>query len=171
MHLSEFDYNRHEIERALFFLSNALQDSGHKTKPVLIHSFEVAEMLWERGLPQEVVVAGALHDVVEDTAVTIEDVTIHFGEKVALYVDALTLSESQNIDESFKRCAELGSDVLSIRAADLIKNSYYYHLASREMQKTLKEKYTRFLNMYGEQITESLRGKLYEIYELNVKSL
>lgn len=44
-HIAEFEYDRHEIERALFFLSNALQDSGHNTKPVLLHSIQVAEML------------------------------------------------------------------------------------------------------------------------------
>lgn len=47
-HIAEFEYDKHEIERALFFLSNALQDSGHNTKPVLLHSIQVAEMLWER---------------------------------------------------------------------------------------------------------------------------
>ena len=93
-HIAEFEYDRHEIERALFFLSNALQDSGHNTKPVLLHSIQVAEMLWERGYPQHVVTAAILHDVVEDADITVEDVKQSFGQQVALYVDALTISDT-----------------------------------------------------------------------------
>lgn len=93
-HIAEFEYDKHEIERALFFLSNALQDSGHNTKPVLLHSIQVAEMLWERGFPQDVVIAAVLHDVVEDTDITIDDVEQSFGHQVAVYVDALTVSDT-----------------------------------------------------------------------------
>ena len=139
-HIAEFEYDKHEIERALFFLSNALQDSGHNTKPVLLHSIQVAEMLWERGFPQDVVIAAVLHDVVEDTDITIDDVEQSFGHQVAVYVDALTVSDTQDIMQSFARTAELGSEALSIRAADLIQNSYYYHLASTDMQKRLRDK-------------------------------
>ena len=96
-HIAEFEYDKHEIERALFFLSNALQDSGHNTKPVLLHSIQVAEMLWERGFPQDVVIAAVLHDVVEDTDITIDDVEQSFGHQVAVYVDALTVSDTQDI--------------------------------------------------------------------------
>jgi len=111
-HIAEFEYDKHEIERALFFLSNALQDSGHNTKPVLLHSIQVAEMLWERGFPQDVVIAAVLHDVVEDTDITIDDVGQSFGHQVAVYVDALTVSDTQDIMQSFARTAELGSEAL-----------------------------------------------------------
>lgn len=93
-HIAEFEYDRHEIERALFFLSNALQDSGYNTKPVLLHSIQVAEMLWERGYPQHVATAAILHDVVEDADITVEDVEQGFGQQVALYVDALNISDT-----------------------------------------------------------------------------
>ena len=106
-HIAEFEYDKHEIERALFFLSNALQDSGHNTKPVLLHSIQVAEMLWERGFPQDVVIAAVLHDVVEDTDITIDDVGQSFGHQVAVYVDALTVSDTQDIMQSFARTISL----------------------------------------------------------------
>ena len=90
-HISNFQYDRHEIERALFFLSSALQESGHNIKPVFLHSIQVAEMLWERDFPQDIVIAAILHDVVEDTDVTIEEIKRKFGQQVAQYVDVLTL--------------------------------------------------------------------------------
>lgn len=170
-HIAEFEYNKHEIERALFFLSNALQDSGHNTKPVLLHSIQVAEMLWERGFPQDVVIAAVLHDVVEDTDITIDDVEQSFGHQVAVYVDALTVSDTQDIMQSFARTAELGSEALSIRAADLIQNSYYYHLASTDMQKRLRDKFVYFMELSGELLDEALVSELSKAYRRNVETI
>ena len=170
-HIAEFEYDKHEIERALFFLSNALQDSGHNTKPVLLHSIQVAEMLWERGFPQDVVIAAVLHDVVEDTDITIDDVEQSFGHQVAVYVDALTVSDTQDIMQSFARTAELGSEALSIRAADLIQNSYYYHLASTDMQKRLRDKFVYFMEQSGELLDEALVSELSKAYRRNVETI
>ena len=170
-HIAEFEYDKHEIERALFFLSNALQDSGHNTKPVLLHSIQVAEMLWERGFPQDVVIAAVLHDVVEDTDITIDDVGQSFGHQVAVYVDALTVSDTQDIMQSFARTAELGSEALSIRAADLLQNSYYYHLASTDMQKRLRDKFVYFMELSGELLDEALVSELSKAYRRNVETI
>ncbi len=170
-HIAEFEYDKHEIERALFFLSNALQDSGHDTKPVLLHSIQVAEMLWERGFPQDVVIAAVLHDVVEDTDITIDDVEQSFGHQVAVYVDALTVSDTQDIMQSFACTAELGSEALSIRAADLIQNSYYYHLASTDMQKRLRDKFVYFMELSGELLDEALVSELSKAYRRNVETI
>lgn len=170
-HIAEFEYDKHEIERALFFLSNALQDSGHNTKPVLLHSIQVAEMLWERGFPQDVVIAAVLHDVVEDTDITIDDVEQSFGHQVAVYVDALTVSDTQDTMQSFARTAELGSEALSIRAADLIQNSYYYHLASTDMQKRLRDKFVYFMELSGELLDEALVSELSKAYRRNVETI
>lgn len=170
-HIAEFEYDKHEIERALFFLSNALQDSGHNTKPVLLHSIQVAEMLWERGFPQDVVIAAVLHDVVEDTDITIDDVGQSFGHQVAVYVDALTVSDTQDIMQSFARTAELGSEALSIRAADLIQNSYYYHLASTDMQKRLRDKFVYFMELSGELLDKALVSELSKAYRRNVETI
>lgn len=170
-HIAEFEYDKHEIERALFFLSNALQDSGHNTKPVLLHSIQVAEMLWEKGCPQDVVIAAVLHDVVEDTDITIDDVGQSFGHQVAVYVDALTVSDTQDIIQSFARTAELGSEALSIRAADLIQNSYYYHLASTDMQKRLRDKFVYFMELSGELLDGALVSELSKAYRRNVETI
>ena len=95
-HISNFQYDRHEIERALFFLSNALQKSGHNAKPVFLHSIQVAEMLWERDFPQDIVIAAILHDVIEDTDVTIQEIECKFGQQVMRYVDVLTISSKMS---------------------------------------------------------------------------
>lgn len=71
----------------------------------------------------------------------------------------------------FIRTAELGGDVLSIRAADLIQNSYYYHLAPVDMQKQLQDKYVYFMELSDGLLDESLSSELRKAYEKNVKTL
>ena len=168
-HISNFQYDRHEIERALFFLSSALQESGHNIKPVFLHSIQVAEMLWERDFPQDI--AAILHDVVEDTDVTIEEIKRKFGQQVAQYVDVLTISNVQDFKQSFIHTTKLGNDVLSIRVADLIQNSYYYHLAPVGAQKQLRDKYEFFMKLSNRVLNESLSNELRKAYEKNVKIL
>jgi predicted HD phosphohydrolase len=167
----KFEYDRHEIERALFFLSNALQSSGHNTKPVLLHSIQVAEMLWDRGYSQDAVIAAILHDVVEDTDITIDDIEQSFGNQAALYVDVLTVSDAQDITQSFAHTVELGDEALAIRAADLIQNSYYYHLASTGMQKQIRDKFVYFMELSSELLDESLASELSKAYKQNVETL
>ena len=113
-HISNFQYDRHEIERALFFLSNALQKSGHNAKPVFLHSIQVAEMLWERDFPQDIVIAAILHDVIEDTDVTIQEIECKFGQQVMRYVDVLTISSKMSSSLLF---AQLNLAVMYCRFA------------------------------------------------------
>lgn len=57
-----------------------------KEKPMIIHPINVGNILEEYGFDENVVAAGYLHDVVEDTKYTIEDIENFFGKDIASLV-------------------------------------------------------------------------------------
>ena len=51
--------------------------------PYISHPFMVAMILSQAGFPEDVIVAGVLHDTIEDTDLTLDDIISRFGERVA----------------------------------------------------------------------------------------
>ena len=93
--------------------------------PFILHPLEVAVLLRNRGFDDEVVAAGLLHDVVEDTDATVDDVRARFGDRVADLVDVL--SDDDAIEGYADRKAALrervaaaGPDAQAIYAADKV---------------------------------------------------
>ena len=64
-----------------------LRQSG---EPYVIHPLNVAIILAELELDLETIMAGLLHDVVEDTSITLDDIKAAFGDEVAELVDGVT---------------------------------------------------------------------------------
>ena len=89
------------IEKAYRIAKDAHKDQVRKSgEPYIIHPLWVGIILADLEMDKETIVAGMLHDAVEDTAMTLEDITKEFGEEVALLVDGVTklgqLSYSQD---------------------------------------------------------------------------
>src|SRR3954470_3196627 len=59
-------------------------------EPYLIHPLEVAQVLAEMKLDSGAIAAGLLHDAIEDTEATREDIKANFGEQVAHIVEGVT---------------------------------------------------------------------------------
>ena len=82
------------IEKAYRLADNAHQGQVRKSgEPYIIHPLCVAIILADLELDKETIVAGLLHDVVEDTVMTEEDLRREFGDDVALLVDGVTKLE------------------------------------------------------------------------------
>ncbi len=85
------------IEKAYRTASCAHKDQVRKSgEPYIIHPLCVSIILADLELDKETIVAGLLHDVVEDTIMTYEEIEEQFGADVALLVDGVTKLEKLN---------------------------------------------------------------------------
>lgn len=75
-------------------------------QPYILHPLAVATILVDLGLDTETIVAALLHDVVEDTDVTIEQVSEQFGETIAVLVNGVTKLSKYDIPDRDQRDAE-----------------------------------------------------------------
>lgn len=120
------------FERALAFARRA--HDGQKRKytgiPFIVHPIEVASILAMFGQPDNVVVAGLLHDTIEDCGVTADDLSKNFGKQVAqLVLEVTDISRPQDgnraarkkIDRDHLSSASIGGQ--NIKCADLISNT------------------------------------------------
>ncbi len=129
--------------------------------------------LYDRGYETPIVIAGFLHDLVEDTAVTVEEIRATFGADVADIVAATSFDETiddylERHYDIYRRCFELGRSAVAVKAADILDNSEYYGLAdSEELQQNQVEKMEYFIDEAGPYIgDESLYRELQDRFPL-----
>lgn len=80
------------IKRAYLFAKDAHNGIRRRSgEPYILHPIAVAKIVsQEIGLGSTSICAALLHDVVEDTEYTVEDIELNFGKKIAMIVDGLT---------------------------------------------------------------------------------
>ena len=146
------------IEKAYQLADNAHKDQKRKSgEPYIIHPLCVAIILADLEMDKETIAAGLLHDVVEDTVYTEEQLAELFGKEVALLVDGVTkltqLSwsadkvemQAENLRKMFLAMAK-DIRVIIIKLADRLHNMRTLQYMRPEKQ---KEKARETIEIYS----------------------
>lgn len=91
----------HLIHQAITFATVAHMGQTRKGTriPYIVHPYEVAQILTAAGADPAVICAGLLHDTVEDTGTSLEDIRNLFGDQVAALVDGASEDKSKTWQE------------------------------------------------------------------------
>lgn len=130
------------------------QRRKYTNEPYEVHPFAVAKIVKEFGGSDEMIAAALLHDTVEDTPTTIEDIIKNFGKLVSVYVSGLTDVAKPEDGNRAKRLminnrhiGEQCSSVKTIKLADRIDNVYSIYRHDKKFSRTYFEE-TRNLLPY-----------------------
>lgn len=162
-----------ELEEAIHFVF--MKFNGKKRIkediPLVFHSISVATMLLEEKCDYETVLSGLLHDTIEDSDTTYEELKNKYGGKIADNV--LWLSEKQEIKdfkerkkEFISRIGKAPTNVILVEIADKLQNLLSdYHLYEKDGKEALatlsttyemnKWFYLEMLNLFENKITNS----------------
>ena len=132
------------IEDAITFAAQAhagqLDRVGER---YIYHVLRVTMLVKEAGGTDLEIAAAALHDVVEDTDTSLEELAQLFSPEVATLVDALSRREDEGYIEYVERCVAGGPSAVRIKQADLTDNSNPERLARMpsEQREELRARY------------------------------
>lgn len=136
------------VEKAYLLAEKAHEGQKRMSgEPYIIHPLNVAVILADLELDMETIIAGLLHDVVEDTEITLDDIRRDFGDDVALLVDGVTklkqltykTTDKQEIQaENYRKMfLAMAKDirVILIKIADRLHNMRTLNYKGEEKQK------------------------------------
>ena len=146
------------VDKARYFATAAHAAVGQKRKysddDYIVHPIRVANLVKQYGGTEDMIAAAYLHDVVEDTDVTMDTITSLFGSVVAKYVSDLTdVSKPSDGNREARKTidrlhtADASADAQFIKCADIIDNAYdisdhdpsFWRVYQREMSLLLDE--------------------------------
>jgi myo-inositol-1(or 4)-monophosphatase len=123
------------LDRAIVFAVNAHQGTERRGKgfPYIVHPMEAVEIVATMTTDQELLAAAVLHDTVEDTDVTLDDIRREFGERVAklveeesdVFIDGVSEADSwhERKQAAIDRLAQASRDAKMVALGDKLSNA------------------------------------------------
>jgi GTP pyrophosphokinase len=143
----EYKINIPLIEYTINFIKNhhGLQ-RRHSGEPFYNHPIEVAYMITDFYIDNDTIIAALLHDVVEDTRVSLKQIEFIFGKKVSQLVDSVTkitvnyqLSKRETISKINENC-QIKKESITIKVIDRLHNMRTLkYIKSLEKQKRIAQ--------------------------------
>lgn len=137
-----------KIKLALAFAEESHEGQYRKSgDDYIVHPVEVAKILMDMKMDTDTIVAGLLHDVVEDTLIPIADIKYNFGDTVATLVDGVTKlkalpngtkNQAENIRKMILAMAE-NIRVILIKLADRLHNMRTLKFMKPEKQQSISK--------------------------------
>ena len=129
----KLNINVNKLMKAYEFSKKAHEGQKRRSgEDYIIHPIHVAEILIDLGMDQDSVITGLLHDVVEDTSVSLKDIEKQFGVKVAFLLDGVTKISRIKFRSTYEKQSEnirkmiiaMGKDVrvILVKLADRLHN-------------------------------------------------
>ena len=138
------------IEKAIYFATYAHKDQIRKSgEAYIVHPIQVAGILAELKLDPDTIATGFLHDVVEDTGFSIDDIEYEFGKDVAFLVEGVTKlgkikyksHAEQQAENHRKMLLAMANDlrVIMVKLADRLHNLRTLKFHKPEKQRMIAE--------------------------------
>ncbi|HNY94571.1 MAG TPA: bifunctional (p)ppGpp synthetase/guanosine-3',5'-bis(diphosphate) 3'-pyrophosphohydrolase [Flexilinea sp.] len=134
------------VEKAYYFAEKAHEGQKRASgEPYFTHCVAVAMILSELKVQSAAIAAGLLHDTVEDTNVTLEDIRANFGDEIAKLVDGVTkltnIPKTNDYEKNFSPQNKIDNDPISV--TDEIELGIQDSAAMRDRKRQLKNETLR----------------------------
>ncbi len=108
-------------------VAHGLKERKGKQVAYISHPMAVALLLQKAGADEDVVIAGILHDTIEDTDVTYEDIEREFGKDVADMVNHVTEQDKsrswvERKQKALEHVSEMSEEAVMVKSADVLHN-------------------------------------------------
>lgn len=170
------DFDEALIKKAFILAKGAHgNQTRHSGESYFSHPIAVAEIIIDLKLDQDSIIAGLLHDVVEDTEITVNDIEKQFGKDVAMLVEGVTklgklgsIPSSDKVAENFRKLAMAMSKdirVLLIKLADRLHNmrTLFYVPSKEKKIKKAQESLDIYAPLAGRIGLEGLKNELQDL--------